>query len=787
MISYLKKTINNPQERTIKKYQKVVDQINRLESEFEKLSDQELKEKTTYFKTLLANGKTVEDIKAEAFAVVREASKRILGMRHYDVQLIGGLALLEGNISEMPTGEGKTLVASLPSYLRALEGKGVHIITVNEYLAKRDKEINGQIHEFLGLKVRINLADMQPHEKQEAYAADITYGIGTEFGFDYLRDHMILDPDQRVQRPYHFAIIDEVDSILIDEAKTPLIIAGKASLNSELFTICAQIVKRLKSKVDYTFDLESKAVSYTEEGITKIENTFSIDNLYDLEHQALYHYMIQSLRAEVVFKKDVDYIVHDGKIELIDSFTGRVMEGRSLSDGLHQAIEAKEGLKLTEENKMQATITIQNYFRMYPILSGMTGTAKSEEKELQQVYGMDVVQIPTNKPKQRIDKDDLVFETIVQKYEAMTKEVAFRHANGQPVLIGTTSIEQSETVAEYLKKAKLPFQLLNAKSVEQEVELISVAGQKNQITIATNMAGRGTDILLGEGVAELGGLCVIGTERHESRRVDNQLKGRAGRQGDPGSSQFFISIEDELIQRFGFEQLEKLRKSLRMDENGLILNKNIHEFIDRVQRLCEGSNFSAREFTLKLDDVVNEQRNIVYKNRDTILETDHLFDYIQKTYENLIDFYKQEFFSKDELSEEQLEDLLYKVQLVSTIEFDADNLEKDIDDFKNFLMTCLDQSLQMLKENHESDSTFFHEIKYEMLQTIDMYWNEHLEAMTRLKEGIGLRSYSQDDPIQIYQKEGLQEFTNTYYQIEEDICIIVSEHVKASLEVQIED
>lgn len=553
MITLLSRT----QERKIKKYQKFVTEINRLEIEFEQLSDQELKQKTTYFKELLSNGKTIEDIKVEAFATVREASKRTLGMRHFDVQLIGGLALLEGNISEMPTGEGKSLVASLPSYLRALEGKGVHVITVNEYLAMRDKEQIGQIHEFLGLTVGINLTEMSPDEKQEAYQADITYGIGTEFGFDYLRDHMILDEELKVQRPYHFAIIDEVDSILIDEAKTPLIIANKASLYSKLFSVCSKVVRRMENDVDYTIDLETRTAFFSEEGINKIEKAFSINNLYDLKHQVLYHYMIQSLYAEVIFKKDVDYIVHEGKIELIDSFTGRVMEGRSLSDGLHQAIEAKEGLELTEENKMQATITIQNYFRMYPILSGMTGTAKLEEKEFQQVYGMDVVQIPTNKPKQRIDLEDLIFATIPQKYEALTKEVLKRHATGQPILIGTTSIEQSEMVAKYLEHAKLPYNLLNAKSVEQEVDLISKAGQKNQITIATNMAGRGTDIVLGPGVAELGGLCVLGTERHESRRVDDQLKGRAGRQGDPGVSQFFISIEDVITERFAAEQLKK--------------------------------------------------------------------------------------------------------------------------------------------------------------------------------------------------------------------------------------
>ncbi|WP_066229046.1 accessory Sec system translocase SecA2 [Heyndrickxia sporothermodurans] len=772
--------LNKTQERKIKKYQKFVTEINRLEIEFEQLSDQELKQKTTYFKELLSNGKTIEDIKVEAFATVREASKRTLGMRHFDVQLIGGLALLEGNISEMPTGEGKSLVASLPSYLRALEGKGVHVITVNEYLAMRDKEQIGQIHEFLGLTVGINLTEMSPDEKQEAYQADITYGIGTEFGFDYLRDHMILDEELKVQRPYHFAIIDEVDSILIDEAKTPLIIANKASLYSKLFSVCSKVVRRMENDVDYTIDLETRTAFFTEEGINKIEKAFSIDNLYDLKHQVLYHYMIQSLYAEVIFKKDVDYIVHEGKIELIDSFTGRVMEGKSLSDGLHQAIEAKEELELTEENKMQATITIQNYFRMYPILSGMTGTAKLEEKEFQQVYGMDVVQIPTNKPKQRIDLEDLIFATIPQKYEALTKEVLKRHATGQPILIGTTSIEQSEMVAKYLEHAKLPYNLLNAKSVEHEVDLISKAGQKNQITIATNMAGRGTDIVLGPGVAELGGLCVLGTERHESRRVDDQLKGRAGRQGDPGVSQFFISIEDVITERFAAEQLKKMKKSLKTNSDGLILNRKIHEIVNRAQRLCEGSNYSAREYTLKLDDVVNEQRNIIYKNRDMILESTDVFDFIIKTYRSLAEYYKQKYTSNDGLTNEKIEELMHKAQLISIKEFDtAEIIEPN--EFINVFLLHLEESIEKLKEIYQSEPNFLLDVKYDILHAMDMYWTQHLESMTRLKEGIGLRGYSQEDPIQIYQKESLKIFTQTFYLIEEEICTIVSDHVKTFL------
>jgi preprotein translocase subunit SecA len=782
MITYLKTTLGSQQERTLKKYTKVVDQINLLESEFERLSDEELKEKTIYFKSILANNGSIDDIKSEAFATVREASKRILGMRHFDVQLSGGLALLEGNISEMPTGEGKTLVESLPSYLRALEGKGVHVITVNEYLAKRDKEIIGQIHEFLGLTVGINLGEMSPEQKQEAYAADITYGIGTEFGFDYLRDHMVLDAEQRVQRPYHFAIIDEVDSILIDEAKTPLIIAGKTALNSELFSICSQVVKHFKNEVDYTFDLETKAVSFTEEGITKIEKTFGIDNMYDLEHQTLYHYMIQSLRAEVVFRKDVDYIIREGKIELIDMFTGRILDGRSLSDGLHQAIEAKEGLTLTDENKMQATITVQNYFRMYPILSGMTGTAKSEEKEFQQIYGMDVIQIPTNRPKIRVDMDDVVFETIHQKYEALTKEVKERHQTGQPILIGTASIEQSELVSQYLDNENLPYQLLNAKSVEKEVQLISLAGQKNQITIATNMAGRGTDISLGEGVVEIGGLHVIGTERHESRRIDNQLKGRAGRQGDPGSSQFFLSIEDEIIKRFAGEQLEKFKKSLKTDDNGLILNKNIHDFVDRVQRICEGSNYSAREYTLKLDDVVNEQRTIIYRLRSNLLTNEDPFKYVQDVFKSLTGHYFEKY------AENHHPDVfLRKLQAISITEMEAFEEVSSVNELRNLALTQMNDTISTFTEIHSGQSNFFANLKHIFLGSMDRHWIGHLEAMSRLKEGIGLRGYSQEDPIRTYQKEGLEVFTYSYYQMEEEIVQMLIHTVQHFLNADDDD
>lgn len=776
MLSMIKKKFGDSNEKRLKKYRNLVEQINQLEPKVEKLSDDELKNKTLYFKGELANGKSVDDIKVEAFAVVREASKRVLGLRHYDVQLIGGLVLNEGNIAEMPTGEGKTLVASLPSYLRALEGKGVHVITVNDYLATRDRNQIGKIHEFLGLTVGLNVPMMEADEKQAAYQADITYGIGTEFGFDYLRDNMVGSVAQRVQRPYHFAIIDEIDSVLIDEAKTPLIIAGKMESSADLHFIAARLAKRFVKDVDYSFDEETKATSLTDTGINKVEKAFGVDNLYDLEHQTLYHYMIQAVRAHVMFERDVDYIVKDGKIMLVDMFTGRIMEGRTMSDGLHQALEAKEGVEVTEENKTQASITIQNYFRMYPMMSGMTGTAKTEESEFRHVYGMDVIQIPTNKPIIREDLDDLVFEKKDQKYTAVTKEVLERHAKGQPVLIGTTSILQSEKVAEYLAAENLQFELLNAKTVEQEVRLISQAGQRGRITIATNMAGRGTDILLGEGVADLGGLHVIGTERHESRRVDNQLKGRAGRQGDPGSTQFFISVEDDMFRRFAQEDLEKLKPTLITDETGLIQNKKITEFVNRTQRIVEGANFSMREYNLKLDDVINEQRNVIYTLRNRILEEEDqisvILPLVDKTVDNLVDKYCLE----DEIPENwPLKDL--KAELDQFLpgmetEFPEENFDRrDVEKIAADRAAEFKAKAEAVRNNLQLQAA----LKGSSTFVIDRNWIRHLENMSRLKEGIGMRHYQQEDPMRLYQKEGLELFEMAYYKISKEVCIQTSQ------------
>lgn len=781
MQGFLKKLLGDKQEKALYSYYKKVKQINELEPKIEKLTDEELRAKTDYFKEQLANGKTVLDIQNEAFAVVREAAKRVIGLRHFDVQLIGGMVLTEGNIAEMPTGEGKTLVASLPSYLRALEGKGVHVITVNDYLARRDRELIGGIHEFLGLTVGLNLPMMEPVQKQAAYNADITYGVGTEFGFDHLRDHMVYDPNQRVQRPYHYAIIDEVDSVLVDEAKTPLIIAGKTGVSNELSYLCARIIKDFVPDDHFIHDVETNTVNFTDEGITKIEEGFGIDNLYDLEHQTLYHYMIQALRARVMFTRDVDYIVKEGKVLLVDSFTGRTMEGRSLSNGLHQAIEAKEGLELTEENKTQASITIQNYFRLYPILSGMTGTAKTEEKEFQQIYGMDVIQIPTNKPRQRIDLPDRVYLTIDQKYTAVAKKAKELHEKGQPILIGTTSIRQSEKVAEYLREVGLKPEVLNAKTVEQEVQLISIAGQKGRITVATNMAGRGTDIMLGEGVAELGGLYVIGTERHESRRIDNQLKGRSGRQGDPGCTEFFLSMEDDLIKRFAREEREKWLKKIKTDEEGRVLNDKIIEFFDRTQRICEGANFSIREYHIKLDDVLNLQRNTIYDLRTRILESRDLYDLVKSSLESYVKSEIERICAEDIIPEEWELSLL--VQRLSEVISTAEGL-RAIEELTNkeaiteIVNEKLNEYLGQL-EQFQEDERFIGAMQRYLLSVLDHHWLSHLDNMERLKEGIGLRSYGQEDPMRQYSREGLELFTEMFYKLERDVSRQTAVIVKA--------
>lgn len=786
MFSIFKSNKEQTSARQLKRYYKIVDQINNLEETYVNKSDAELREMTFIFKNQLEQGEPITSIIPDAFAVVREASKRVLGMRHFDVQLIGGLVLTEGNIAEMPTGEGKTLVASLPSYVRALEGKGVHVITVNDYLAKRDYELVGQIHRFLGLTVGLNVPMMEQDEKKLAYNADITYGVGTEFGFDYLRDNMAHSLADKVQRPYHFAIIDEVDSVLIDEAKTPLIIAGKMASNNELHQIAAMLAKRFKVEEDYDFDEETKATSLTDKGIEKVEAAFNIDNLYDLEHQTLFHYVIQAVRAHVMFKRDVDYIVKNDKIELVDMFTGRILEGRSLSDGLHQAIEAKEGVTITDENKSMAQITIQNYFRMYPRLSGMTGTAKTQEKEIREVYGMEVVQIPTNRPRQRVDQPDIIFSTQEAKYKYVAAETKKRHEKGQPILIGTTSILQSETVADYLKKEKLTFQLLNAKTVEQEVELISQAGQKGRITVATNMAGRGTDIVLGEEVHDLGGLYVMGTEKHESRRVDNQLRGRSGRQGDIGESRFILSIEDDMFRRYAKEEVEKFSAKMVTDENGIIQNKEVQELIDRTQRIVEGSQYGMREYNLKLDDVINDQRTVLYGLRDKILAGEDLMGELKKMLRETVDFAVRDAAPEDVSSIEWDYDRME--QTLNSLFITPVTIDREVGRIKQILADIEPSELELLNkiEGFSENEQILQAIPQVMLSYIDSGWVRHLEAMAHLKEGIGLRHYQQEDPMRIYQREGLELFGKNFQELRRSIIIEITSFMK-TIEAQQEE
>lgn len=615
--------------RELKRLDKMAGQIEALAPEMEKLSDEQLRKKTEEFKTRYQNGETLDDLLTEAFAVVREGARRVLGLYPYHVQLMGGIALHEGNIAEMKTGEGKTLTSTMPVYLNALAGRGVHVVTVNEYLASRDAAEMGQLYEFLGLTVGLNLNSMDSAEKQAAYAADITYGTNNEFGFDYLRDNMVLYKEQKVQRPLYFAVVDEVDSILIDEARTPLIISGSAQKSTTLYIQANAFVRTLTKDTDYTYDEKTKAVMLTEEGISKAEKAFGIENLFDISHVTLNHHINQALKAIVTMHRDVDYVVQDGEIVIVDQFTGRLMKGRRYSEGLHQAIEAKEGVEIQNESMTMATITFQNYFRMYEKLAGMTGTAKTEEEEFRNIYNMNVVVIPTNKPIIRDDRPDLIYASMEGKFRAVVEDIAERHQKGQPVLVGTVAIETSELISKMLLKKGIRHNVLNAKNHAREAEIIAEAGQKGAVTIATNMAGRGTDIKLGEGVKELGGLAVIGTERHESRRIDNQLRGRSGRQGDPGVTQFYLSMEDELMRRFGSDNMKSMMQRLGMDDSQPIQSKMVSRAVESAQKRVEGNNFDARKQLLQYDDVLRQQREIIYKQRDEVLESENLREIVQ--------------------------------------------------------------------------------------------------------------------------------------------------------------
>ncbi|SEM78287.1 preprotein translocase subunit SecA [Lihuaxuella thermophila] len=767
-------------ERQLKKFFAVADQIDAMEPEIAALSDAELRAKTDEFKQRLENGATLDDLLPEAFAVVREAAKRVLDMRHFRVQLVGGMVLHQGDIAEMKTGEGKTLVSTLPAYLNALTGKGVHIVTVNDYLAQRDREWMGQVFEFLGLTVGLNLPTMTPEEKRAAYLADITFGTNNEFGFDYLRDNMVLYPEQLTQRELNYAIIDEVDSILIDEARTPLIISGQANKATDLYYTADQVVRRLKAEEDYTVDIKTKQVALTEDGVKKVESFLGVDNLYDMKNITLNHHIQQALKAHVLMKRDEDYVVNEDGVVIVDEFTGRLMHGRRYSDGLHQAIEAKEGLQVQRESMTLATITLQNYFRLYKKLSGMTGTAKTEEEEFRKIYGMDVYQIPTNRPMIRQDLSDVLYKTEDAKFRAVVEEVAKRHEQGQPVLVGTVSIEKSEKLSRMLKKRGIPHQVLNAKHHAREAEIIAQAGQKGAVTIATNMAGRGTDIKLGEGVAELGGLHIIGTERHESRRIDNQLRGRAGRQGDPGSSQFFLSFSDDLMRRFGSENMESLMDRLGLEEDQPIEGKMFTKAVANAQKKVEGNNFDARRWVLQYDDVLNQQREIIYKQRREVLLSDDLKDVVLEMAKAVIERVVEAHTPKEELEEEwNLEAITDFVDgnLLPEGRIDTEDLEEK--EPAEMVQMIYDEVVKYYEERRAEigDERLREFSKVVVLRTVDRKWMDHIDAMDQLRQGIHLRAYGQDNPLRAYQFEGFAMFEQMVQEIQEEVVKYVMKSV----------
>lgn len=772
---FFDRLFNGSNKKEVKKIRKIVEQqINPLEDGLKKLSDSSLANKTNEFKARLAKGETLDDILPEAFAVVREASRRVLGMRHFDVQLIGGIVLHRGNIAEMCTGEGKTLVATAPVYLNALEGKGVHVITVNDYLAKRDSEWMGQVYKFLGLSVGLIVHDLDFQQRKIAYNSDITYGTNNEFGFDYLRDNMVTSLDQMVQRPLHYCLIDEVDSILIDEARTPLIISGPGQKSTDNYYVMAKLVPHLKKDEDYTIDEKQKTVAPTEAGVAKMEKMLHVENLYDAENLELNHLFVQALRAQTMMQRDKDYVVKDGEVVIVDEFTGRLMYGRRYSDGLHQAIEAKEGLEVQRESQTLATITFQNYFRMYDKLAGMTGTAKTEEQEFIKIYGLPVIQIPTNKPIQRKDLPDVVFKTKRGKYRAVVKEVERRHATGQPILIGTTSIEQSEELSHMLDAAKIPHSVLNAKYHEKEAAIVALAGQKGAVTIATNMAGRGTDIQLGDGVAALGGLAIIGTERHESRRIDNQLRGRAGRQGDPGSSQFFLSLEDDLLRIFGGDNIKKFMEKMGLDEDEPINSRMVSNAIQKAQKRVEARNFDIRKYVLEYDDVMNQQRKVVYEQRRRILEGENMKDQVLRMVDTIIEKGMQTYADPKLYPEEWDFAGLLKYSEKYFLAPGEIKLEEIEDMSREEVEDKLKTIAHETYESREKSigSSMMRELeKAVMLKVVDSKWMEHLDDMDMLKEGIGLRSYGQRNPIVEYKVEAYDIFEEMQQAMMETIVL----------------
>lgn len=772
---FFDRLFNGSNERDIKKMRQLVEEkINPQESALKKLSDSSLANKTNEFKARLAKGETLDDILPDAFAVIREASRRVLGMRQFDVQLIGGIILHRGNIAEMGTGEGKTLVATAPVYLNALEGKGAHVITVNDYLAKRDREWMGQVYKFLGLSVGLIVHDLDFEQRKIAYNSDITYGTNNEFGFDYLRDNMVSSLDQMVQRPLHYCLIDEVDSILIDEARTPLIISGPGQKSTDNYYVMSKLVPQLKLGEDYTIDEKQKTVAPTEAGVSKMEKMLKVDNLYDTDNLELNHLFVQALRAQAMMERDRDYVVKDGEVVIVDEFTGRLMYGRRYSDGLHQAIEAKEGLQVQRESQTLATITFQNYFRMYDKLAGMTGTAKTEEQEFIKIYGLEVFQVPTNRPVQRKDLPDVIFKTKRGKYRAVVREIERRHATGQPMLIGTTSIEQSEQLSHMLKEAGIVHNVLNAKYHELEAQIVAQAGQKGQVTIATNMAGRGTDIVLGEGVSELGGLAIIGTERHESRRIDNQLRGRAGRQGDPGSSQFFLSLEDDLLRIFGGDNIKKFMEKMGLEEDEEIRSSMVSSAIQKAQKRVEERNFDIRKYVLEYDDVMNQQRKVVYEQRRKILEGQDMKDQILNMVDMLINHGLETYANPKLYPEEWDFDALIKYcekYFLAPGEVKLDEIENmSREEIGRKLMDIAHETYEAREKS--IGSSMMRELeKAVMLKVVDSKWMEHLDDMDMLKEGIGLRSYGQRNPIVEYKVEAFNIFSEMQQSMIETIIL----------------
>ena len=762
--------------KELKRFEKIANKIDALSEEMEALSDEELRAKTDEFKEELANGKTLDDIIVPAFAVVREAAYRVIGEKPYFVQILGGLAIHYGNIAEMKTGEGKTLTETMPTYLNALEGKGVHIVTVNEFLAKRDSEWMGNIFRFLGLTVGLNMREMSPEQKREAYNCDVLYSTNNEIGFDYLRDNMVVRAQDRVQRPLNFCIVDEVDSILIDEARTPLIISGGKFDSKDLYTTADRAVKKLEEE-DYTVDEKTKSVSLTDSGVEKMEKTFHLENLYDLDNAVLVHHLNQALKANYGFKLDVDYVVEDGAVIIVDQFTGRLMHGRQFSDGLHQALEAKENVKINEETKTMATITFQNLFRMYNKLSGMTGTAKTEEEEFRDIYNMYVIQIPTNKPVIREDLPDLVYATEKGKFAAIVNKIKEIHETGQPILVGTISVENNEKLSAMLKKEGLKHEVLNAKNHEREAEIIAQAGQKGAITIATNMAGRGTDIKLGEGVVELGGLCVIGTERHESRRIDNQLRGRSGRQGDPGMSQFFVSFDDDLMRRFGTDKIKEMLIKVGFSDDQAIRSKTFTKSIETAQKKVEGNNYDTRKSLLDYDNVMNEQREIIYSRRNEILDQESISERTQATFDsniaNLVDSHiEPEGYLTEDDKNEIIEYL--NTNLIKTTKLDVSEIidMKDTAEVKAYLTEKVREDYKEKTKSIPEDVINEFE-KAIALRVIDEAWIDHIGAMEHLREGIGLRGYGQINPLQAYTTEGYELFDELMSSIESRISIFL--------------